>query len=174
MPATGLPLTGFNGIKTNMPLQKVYMSGAVRRDLDGVTVSSGGALTASTAYPNWCIVPRASLITGIYLVLGVVPTVAAATLTVTANGVSLLAGANFSVLTTLSANTIYSIPLSTVLAVSPPFSPATPTVAGLPYLPVTASGFPYPILVTYTEGASTVHSANVAIFIEFEPDDFVG
>jgi len=164
---SGQPLTQWNGIRTNMPIQKLYMSGAVRRDLQSFAVA---AAAASTAYSTWICLPRATLITAVYFVIGTAPTGANATLAITANGVSMLSAANYAVTSVTPINTIIAVPLSTVLAVSPVNAAGQP---GLPYLPLSGT-FPYPLLVTYTEGATTVHSTNVGIFVEYEPDDFNG
>jgi len=168
LPQSGQPLTEFDGLKLNFPLQKLYMSGAVRRDSDSVAFGNGGLLAASTSYTGWCAIPRAALITMVYFIIGQAPTGANCTLSVTANGVSLLSTANYTVNSTTPIGTIISIPLATG-----PLNSILVATA-YPYLQVQTSGFPYPILCTYAEGATTVHSSNVAVFVEFEPDDFNG
>lgn len=182
LPLSGPGITGHNGLRLNRPLSKIFMSGAVRRDSDAVQFNSGASLVASTAYPNWCAVLRAALITGVYLIIGIAPTGASSTLAVTYNGVSLLSTASYTVSSSTPINQLISLPLSTTASFvdQPPNTcvVGTPSIeyTGLPYLTAAngTNGYPYPILCTYTEGATTVHTGNAALYIEFEPDDFSG
>lgn len=165
LPASGQPRSSLTGLQLKYPLEKLYMSGAAKRILVPCKFGAGGALTASTAYKEWLAVPRAALLIGLYLVLEVAPTVATSSLTVTANAVSMLS-ATYTINSATPVGVLNSIALSAVAAVSP--SPA-----GLPYLTL-SSGYPYPLLCTYTEGATTVKSTNVMLLAEFELDDFKG
>jgi hypothetical protein len=182
LPQTGPPLTGLTGLKLNYPLEKAYMTGAVRRDLDGIQFNSGASLAASTAYPGWMVLIRAALVTGLYLIIGTAPTGANCTLAVTYNGVSLLSTATYTVNSTTPVSQLIKLPFTTTAAFldQPPNTcpTGTPTneYSGLPYLTSAngVNGYPYPILCTYTEGATTVHTGNVALVMEFEPDDFNG
>jgi hypothetical protein len=176
--ASGQPLTGFDGIRLIYPMNKMYLTGAVRRDMDGVQFGAGATLSASTAYSGYCIVPRNFLVTAIYLVAQTMPTVAAS-FNVTYNGTTILLGGPISIVSSsYAAGQIYSIPLITSGSLVVTTLPDATGQGGkvLPYLTTTngAGGFPYPLLCTYTEGASGTHSTNVNMFVEFEPDDFNG
>jgi hypothetical protein len=169
LPASGPALTGFNGIRLNRPLSKLFMSGAVRRDVADISIGNGQSLVASTVYVNYALIQRASLITAIYLVAQTMPTVGA-TLAITYNAATLLSTSTVSVInSTYTAGQVYSLPLATTGAL-------IDSKSGLPYLTPTngANGFPYPILVSWTAAASGTQALNPAIFIEYEPDDFNG
>ena len=175
IPASGPPISTFSGIRTLYPIQKLFLTGSVRRDNQGIDF---GPCAASTTYANWVLIPRAALITAVFLVLQTVPTGGTATVAVTYNGVSLLSTANVSTIG-LTAGVIYSLPIATT-----PLSlvPANLDFGSpLPYItsangPAAGAGvgYPYPVLVTYAEGATTVHSSNILVSVEYEQDDFNG
>lgn len=178
LPTTGIPLTGLTGLELTYPLGKMYMTGAVRRDMDGVQFGAGATLTASTTYAGYCVVPRNSFVTGIYLVMQTVPTVNAV-FNVTYNGVTIITGGPINIInTSYNAGQVYSIPLITAGALTTVALADATGIGGKPYPYLTTAngvgGFPYPVLTTYVEGASGTHSVNVNMFIEFEPDDFNG
>lgn len=166
LPASGQPRTRHNGLELEEPLMKQNLTGAVRRDRQVIAFNAGATMAGSTTYNGMILLPaRPALITGIWLALGVAPTVATSTLTITANGVTLLSAANFSVSSATPINVLNSLSLSVAAALGANVSP------GLPYLTAVNQ---YSILCTYAEGATTVKSSNVNLLFEFELDDFNG
>lgn len=160
-PAAAGPLTMFYGLRLIYPLQKQYVNGALKRVTEKILFNNGVTLADSTVYKGWIALPRNCTLTGLWLIMGVVPTAGVNALKVllgSSGGATLLSGATFNPVG-MAANTLVPVPLSA----------AVPTPL---YLFNTPPVLPPALYCEYDSGVQGTAAQNVGLFAEFEMDDF--